>query len=203
MSYTATSACCAARTCEYRDGPPAKSKHPADDGTTCAWDFLESKLLARSWLGCGQPAQHIWHSSGLLRRCCSCCSEHVGSSCVIGLWGDPHSTRCSPICPHTGTTRPKSPHTCSSDGFGCAGGCPGAQTNGRTPKVCPDLAHRQENISIQLSSDMRWLRKKHGFSHQQFTAELCFLSSPHMKGYNLLWLFLRSLYLICAGARLR
>lgn len=101
MSYTATSACCAARTCEYRDGPPAKSKHPADDGTTCAWDFLESKLLARSWLGCGQPAQHIWHSSGLLRRCCSCCSEHVGSSCVIGPWGDPHSTHAAAPSAHT------------------------------------------------------------------------------------------------------
>lgn len=101
MSYTAMSACCAVRTCEYRDGPPAKSKNPTDEGTTCAWDFLESKLLARSWLGRGQSAQHIWHTSGLLRRCCSRCSDHAGSGCVRGPWGDPHSTRAAAPSAHT------------------------------------------------------------------------------------------------------
>lgn len=64
-------------------------------------------------------------------------------------------------------------------------------TNGKVLEVCPDLAHGLKDI---FPDDLRCVvaeEKNYVFSPQEFIAELCFLSSLHMKGYNLLWVFLR------------
>lgn len=85
----------------------------------------------------------------------------------------------------------KSPHTCSCQAAERAGCHPGSQTNGKVLEGCPDLALGLKNI---FPDDLRCVvagGKKCVFSPQKFIVELCFLSSLHMKGYNLLWVFLR------------
>lgn len=103
--------------------------------TTYVWDFLESKLFAYSWVERGQAAWHIWQESGLPRRCCARCSEHVDSICEIGPSRTARSTRAAHKQDRMAKISPLLQLPSCSDCSDCAG-----------RKVCPNLACGQENI---------------------------------------------------------
>jgi len=135
-------------------------------------------------------------TSGTHLASCRGCSEHVGSGCEIGLQAVPRSA-------HLPTRRDQmaniSPHLQLPS-------CAVAQAVLEAVQKLRQMAEPAKPAWISHAGRGAFIRVEEilRFSHQQFSAELCFLSSLHLKGYNLLWIFLRiSLYLICAGARLQ